>query len=228
MVQQLSLPISLKDDAKFDNFYPGSNSQIVHTLQQQLSHTNGSFTFLWGQAGCGLSHLLQASGHYAGELGIQCIYLPLDELADYGPELLEGIASIPLVIIDHFDAVLPNTAWEEAFFHLFNDIRQQQGHLLIAAQMPPNQLAISLQDLVSRLNWGITFQIRPLQDDEKVEALILRANQRGLNLAPDVARYMLKRIPRSLPAMFELLDKLDHASLVEQKKLTIPFVKAFL
>jgi len=38
----------------------------------------------------------------------------------------------------------------------------------------------------------------------------------------------MKRIPRDLPSVFDLLDRLDKASMVEQRRLTIPFVKAVL
>lgn len=228
MLQQLPLPVSLNDDARFENFYAGDNQQVIHTLKQQLNNPEGSFVFLWGAPSSGLSHLLQASCHHAAELDVQSIYLPLDELGSYGPEVLEGIDALPLVVLDSLDKALPNSAWEEALFHLFNNIRNQQGHLLIGASKAPNQLNIQLKDLLSRLNWGLTFQVHGLSDEASIQALILRAQNRGLNLSEDVARYMLQRSPRDAHAVFALLDKLDHASLVEKRKITIPFVKSLL
>lgn len=228
MLQQLPLPVSLNDDARFENFYTGDNQQVVHALQQQLLDHNGSFIYLWGNPGSGLSHLLQASCHHATEQQIQSMYLPLDEIADYGPAVLEGIDMLPLVALDGLDKVLPDSAWEEALFHLFNNIRNQGGCLLISAHQPPNQLGIGLKDLQSRLNWGLTFQVHSLNDETSIQALILRAQNRGLNLSEDTARYMLQRSPRDTRALFNLLDKLDHASLVEKRKLTIPFVKTLL
>lgn len=228
MLQQLPLPVNLNDDARFENFYAGDNQQAVHSLQQQLHEPNGSFIYLWGHSGSGLSHLLQASCHQATELDIQSIYLPLDELVSYGPQVLEGIEALPLVALDGLNSVLPDAAWEEAIFHLFNNVRNAQGHLLISANNTPNQLAINLKDLVSRLNWGLTFQVHGLSDDTSVQALILRAQNRGLQLSEDTARYMLQRSPRNAHAVFDLLDKLDHASLVEKRKITIPFIKSLL
>jgi DnaA family protein len=39
---------------------------------------------------------------------------------------------------------------------------------------------------------------------------------------------MLRRFPRDLPTLFALFDTLDTASLIEQRRLTIPFVKSVL
>ncbi|MBQ0782397.1 MAG: DnaA regulatory inactivator Hda, partial [Thalassolituus oleivorans] len=113
-----------------------------------------------------------------------------------------------------------------AIFHLFNRIRDRQSHLLIAANANPQQLGIRLPDLTSRLSWGMVYQVGALADEEKVLALLLRAHRRGLNLTDDVARYILTRGPRDSQALFDLLERLDQASLTAQRKLTIPFIKA--
>ncbi|MDH5572845.1 MAG: DnaA regulatory inactivator Hda, partial [Gammaproteobacteria bacterium] len=39
------------------------------------------------------------------------------------------------------------------------------------------------------------------------------------------AKYLLKHCPRDMKSLFEMLDRLDHASLAAQRKLTIPFVR---
>lgn len=228
MAKQLTLSIALRDDARFNNFYPGDNTLVTHSLQQQWTTKGEPFIYLWGSHGSGRSHLLQAACHYATGLGHQSMYLPLQEVAQYGPEVLEGIDSLPLVALDDVHLIAGQNDWEEALFHFFNRIRQQQSHLIMTACAPANQLNLALPDLISRLNWGTTFQLQPLNDDQRVLALLMRAKQRGLNLSDDVARYITNHGPREMHALFELLAKLDDASLVEQRKLTIPFIKNFL
>ena len=44
----------------------------------------------------------------------------------------------------------------------------------------------------------------------------------------ETAQFMLRRFPRDLPTLFALFDTLDTASLIEQRRLTIPFVKSVL
>ena len=102
------------------------------------------------------------------------------------------------------------------------------GYLLLTGKMAPADLGLGLSDLSSRLGWGWVFQLQLLGDDEKKQALQLRAITRGFTLPDEVADYLLRYFPRDMPALFGLLDRLDAASLVEQRRLTVPFVKAVL
>jgi DnaA family protein len=87
---------------------------------------------------------------------------------------------------------------------------------------------LGLPDLVSRLGWGPVFQLSALTDIEKRGALQLRAHRRGLEMGDEVADYLLKRCPRDMDSLFNLLNRLDHASLAAQRRLTIPFVRQLL
>ena len=228
MTQQLTLPVVIRDDARFANYYAGPNEQLVQALQQQWTVRGEPFIYLWGSNGSGCSHLLQASCHYADGLGHQSVYLPLNELVSYGPAVLDGMEQLPLVALDHLQAVVGQEDWEEALFHLFNRIRDRQSHLLIAADQAPGNTGVQLPDLLSRLTWGVVYQVQELDDNEKILALLLRARRRGLNLSDDVARFILNRGPRDMQKVCNLLDELDQASLAEQRKLTIPFVKGYI
>ena len=223
---QMTLPVSIRDDARFANYYAGPNQQVIDALQGQWTVKGEPYIYLCGTRGVGTSHLLQAACHYAEGLGHQSIYLPLNELKDYGPDVLEGVEKLPLVAIDGVNAVVGDDAWEIALFHLFNRVRDRQGHLLLGANDSPKQLGIELNDLESRLTWGVVFHLSHLSDDEKIEALILRARQRGFDLLDEVASFILTRGPRDMAGLSGVLDRLDQASLTAKRKLTIPFVKA--
>jgi DnaA family protein len=67
--------------------------------------------------------------------------------------------------------------------------------------------------------------LRELDDAGRIEALRLRAAQRGLQLPYETSEYLLKRMPRDLRSLFEVLDLLDEASLAAQRRLTIPFIR---
>jgi regulatory inactivation of DnaA Hda protein len=58
--------------------------------------------------------------------------------------------------------------------------------------------------------------------------MIARAAARGMEMPADVATYILSRASRDTAELFTLLNRLDDASLQEQRKLTIPFVKSVL
>jgi len=97
--------------------------------------------------------------------------------------------------------------------------------LIFAASVAPRQAAWILDDWRSRAAACVVYQLHELDDKGRIEALRLRAAQRGLQLPDETSEYLLKRMPRDLPSLFEVLDALDEASLVEQRRLTIPFIR---
>src|SRR5690606_1669688 len=230
--QQLSLGVSLNDDATFDNFYapPDShNAEIVAFLREQVETSRETFVYLWGASGSGLTHLLQAGCHYAQSQGKSIQYLPLADLAGYAPaELFADLGILDYLCIDHLTAVAGRPAWELALVNLYNSLRGSGKCLVVAAEQSPRELPIQLEDLRSRLQWGVTFQVELLNDEEKQQALQRRARARGMELNDEVAHYILQRLPRDMNELFRQLQRLDHASLAEQRKLTIPFVKKVL
>lgn len=230
--QQLSLGVSLHDEATFANFHVpegSSNQQAVQALKQQLEPEGERFIFLWGAAGAGLTHLLQAACHKAYADGRTAQYLPLKDLVGFAPEsLFEGLESLDLICLDSLDSVVGNPIWEEAIFDLFNRVNEAGNHLVFSALVGPQELAVNLEDLRSRLRSAVIYHVDVLSDEEKAVALQLRARARGMEMNAEVAQYILSRGPRDMNDLFFLLNRLDELSLREKRKLTIPFVKQVL
>ncbi|WP_087718750.1 DnaA regulatory inactivator Hda [Salinicola salarius] len=225
---QLPLGVGLRDDATFANYLPGDNASLVAHLMKQLDESGESFLYLWGSEGVGCSHLLQAACHNADARGKRALYLPLDMLGHFPPDILEEPERLDLLAIDDLQLVVGRKRWEEALFHGFNRLRDAGKRLVIAADRSPRQLEVKLPDLASRLNWGMVFHAQPLDDTQRLAALQLRAQVRGMELPAEVGRYILHRGPRQLDPLFEILSRLDRASLSAKRKLTIPFVKQAL
>jgi DnaA family protein len=123
------------------------------------------------------------------------------------------------------DAVAGDLAWERALFQLFNDAHEMRTRLVFAAGAPPGALPWALDDWRSRAAACVVYQLRELDDAGRIEALRLRAQQRGLHLPAETADYLLRRMPRDLASLLGLVDDLDEASLAAQRRLTIPFIR---
>ncbi|RUR32827.1 DnaA regulatory inactivator Hda [Vreelandella andesensis] len=226
---QLPLGVGLRDDATFNNYYATqANAPLTESLSRQLKSDAEPFLYLWGAPGSGRSHLLQAACHAASDADKRALYLPLADLGHFPPLMLEDVERLDLVAIDDLEYVIGRKRWEEALFHAFNRLRDAGKALVIAANTSPRQLGVALPDLASRLSWGVTFHLHPLDDDERLAALKLRANVRGMQLPDDVGRYILHRGPRELGDLCRAIETLDQASLSAKRKLTIPFVKSAL
>ena len=226
--QQLTLNVQLRDDATLENYLSEPSSQVLlEALKGQLDTQGEPIIYLYGQTDTGKSHLLQAACHLAG--ATPSLYFPMADLSGYSPEeVLQGIDSMGLVCLDDIQAVLGNEAWETALFHFFNRAREKGCRLLVSANAAPRALDIALPDLQSRLSWGIVYQLAPIDDEQRKSILCFRADRRGLPLSKDVANYIFDRAPRSLAQLVDLLNTLDSSSLIEQRALTIPFVKKAL
>jgi len=229
---QMALPVTLPDDETFSSYFGGENSQVVTHLQSILEQSKQDnkfeFTYLCGLAESGKSHLLYASCVKAQELGLSTILLSMSDIIDLSPDLLAGLESMDVLCIDDLQLVAQNPKWEKALFNFYNRFNESGKVLIFAADLLPDMLNIALPDLESRLKWGTTFQIRSMSDDDKAEALVKRAKMRGLELSLECARFLLTRLSRDMRTLVDILNKLDHASIVQQRKITIPFIKTTL
>jgi DnaA-homolog protein len=217
-MKQLALGVGLEPRAVFDSFSTGLNTELIAALRAPGSQP----LWLWGAAGSGKTHLLQAVCAAAGETAA---YFPLNRNVGLPPAALLGFESCGVLCLDDAAAVAGDPAWEEALFRLFNEALELQHRLIFAASAAPRQLAWSLEDWRSRAAACVVYQLRDLDEAGRAEALRLRAAQRGLELPPETSDYLLRRLPRDLPSLFEILDQLDEASLVAQRRLTIPFIR---
>ncbi len=220
-MKQLALGVRLRADAVFDSFWPGPNAEIVAALRAPGTAP----LWLWGAAGSGKTHLLQAACAAAAE---SAAYFPLARSLALPPEALAGFEHSAVLCIDDADAVAGDLAWERALFGVFNDAAELHTRLIFAAAAPPRQPDWQLEDWRSRAAACVVYQLRELDDAGRIEALRLRAAQRGLQLPYETSEYLLKRMPRDLRSLFEVLDQLDQASLAAQRRLTIPFIRAAL
>ncbi|MBI5461516.1 MAG: DnaA regulatory inactivator Hda [Gammaproteobacteria bacterium] len=228
MAAQLPLGLRLPAAARFDNFVVGPNAEVVDAVRQLATESTSAVLFLSAAAGSGKTHLLQAACREAEACGGRSAYLPLAELVEHDPAMLEGLEHYALLAIDDLHALAGQRAWEEALFHLFNRHREIGGRWLSAADTAPEHLDLGLADLRSRLGWGAVYALQPVDDAARLRILTLRAHERGLELPEDTAQFLLRRCPRDLPALMALLERLDTAALSAQRRLTVPFVKAVL
>ena len=222
---QMALPLRLADHAVFESFLATGNEALVATLDEFAGGAGTQGCWIWGPTATGKTHLLQATCERAGD---RSVYIPLRMLATAGIEILDGLASRELICIDDIDTVAGDRNWEEALFSLCNEALDADRLLVVSAAMSSRECPIQLPDLQSRLTRLATFQVHALSDEQRIEALQLRARHRGLDLPGETARFLLSRSRRDMASLYELLDKLDHEALRAKRRLTIPFVKEVL
>jgi DnaA family protein len=221
---QIPLALGIRERPGFDLFVTGENREVVESIR----NISRGAMYLWAQPGNGVSHLLLAACMQANEQGKQVAYIPLAEHSQINPQVLENLDTMNMVCIDDIDAVAGMPAWEQPLLHLYNRLRDKGCMMLLGAHCGPQTVAFQLPDLKSRMSWDLVYHLKPLNDHEKIEVLQRRAKARAFDLPTEVAEYLVNRVRRDLPSLIALLDELEKATLAEQRKLTIPFVKSRL
>jgi DnaA-homolog protein len=226
-MEQLPLGVRLRTASTFASFHAGDNAAAIAELRARALQARLPPLWIWGGAGAGRSHLLQATCALAGERGRRAGYLPL---AAPWPTaaLLAGFEALDVVCLDDLDRVVTGADWQRALFGLYNDLAERGGNLVISAARPPQALAVELRDLASRLAASSVWQLRPLAETDQAVVLKARARMLGIELADETLQYLQRRLPRDLGVLCDALDRLDRAALAQQRRLTVPFVRSVL
>lgn len=226
-MRQLPLGVRIPDRAVFGTYLPARNAQAVEHLSLVAAGHRSETTWLCGPHGTGKTHLLQAVCVQASTT-MQAGYFPLSELAALGVGVLEDLPQLDCLCLDDVDAVTGKREWELALFGVLREMQERGARLVMSAAVPPALVNWSLPDLGSRCAASAVFQLRALDEEEQRQALTLRAHIRGMELPDETARWLQRRFPRDMRTLYELLDTLDQASLVAQRRLTVPFIRTVL
>jgi len=222
--QQLVLDMGLASAPTLDNFLAGANAPVLSHLRLWLGQGRAVRspvpTYLWGEPGCGKTHLLRAVQSALAQAG-----QPVGWLDARSGEALAYEAAWAAVLMDDVHAL--DTAQQHTAFNWFVNAQTQGVAVLAAGSVPPADLALR-DDLRTRLGWGVVFALQPLDEAERRTVLRQAAQARGVRLSDEVIDFLLHRFSRDLASLMELLDLLDQYALQNRRAITIPLIKAMM
>jgi DnaA family protein len=227
---QLPLGLRWPSHQRLETYLAGSNAAALESVRAVALGESNAWVYLHGTHGSGKTHLLIGACRLALENGRQARYLPLASLTGSRAEAITsfGAEQDELLAIDDVQAIAGERDSERALFDLYNRARESKATLLIAASASSAQLGVQLPDLVSRLSACTQMGLQILDEAGRREVLRARAQQRGLEIDDNVLDWLFARQPRDLAALMELFEKLDHAALAAQRRITIPFLREML
>ena len=221
-MKQLALDFASPPQPTLDNFIAGRNGELLQNLRRLASRdAQERYLYLWGGPGSGRSHLLRGTVAELQREGASAVYVACTA----GIRLADGLERMDCVALDDVDRL--DDEGQVAVFDLYNALRESGGALLASAAAPPVQLKLR-EDLVTRLAWGLVYQVHALTDENKAQALADHAASRGFRLAPEVCDFLLTRAQRDLPTLLATLDALDRYSLETKRPVTVPLARELL
>lgn len=227
--QQYPLDIAPRTFATFETFVSTRDNVLLDSLKElRIQLKEPRQFYLWGAGQTGKSHLLQAICNHLASTKQNSIYLPLNEFSSNDSNILQDIHHLDVVCVDDVDQVIGDYNWEKALFQLINELRTDNKSIVMTASNKPSAMKLLIPDLASRLVWGPVYKLNVLDDEQKATALQLHAEARGFKISSDVCGYLIKRYSRELKRLVGLLNQIDQQSLIQKRKVTVPFVKTVL
>lgn len=218
-MQQLPLALAPPPLADFASFWAeDSNALALAHLRAATPPT--APIYMWGPRGSGKTHLVQALAQACAQQGLHC---GLVHAGVTLPWVYDPAWSV--LIVDDIQGL--DGAAQHQLFALLIEAQAHGVSWVATGDCPPVDLPLR-DDLRSRIGWGHSFALQPLDEAQTRAVLQREAARRGIGLSAEVEAYLLNRFERDLKNLMALLDRLDEFALAQARPVTIPLLKLML
>ncbi len=199
-----------------DSFFVSKSNRHILNLFENWPNWEKNFLNISGERFSGKTHLINIFLKRFN--GIKF------EIEDLTNENLKKIKTHKNIILENLNSNID----EKLFFALLNIIDQDSKFLIITSKKPIVSLKFKLNDINSRLNNFLLFNIEK-PDDELIFALVIKnLSDRQISLDKKLINYITKRIDRSYDKIFNFIYKIDQMSLKKKKSIDLKIIKEVL
>lgn len=225
--QQLPLGLRFAGGHGWSDFLAEEPSP-VRALQHWLAASGGPRLLLHGAPGSGKTLLLHATAEVACQQGQSLALLPLRWLGGDAEAAVLAQPALDCLLVDELEAIDGAASLQRALFALLNRQQDAGGRLLLAGRINPAEWNGLLPDLRSRLGQAERWHLPLLGEAQRRQWLVRAAARRGIELDPAAVEFLFRRVGRDLAGLAALLERIDQASLAQQRRVTVPFLRSLL
>ena len=221
-MKQIPFSFPKFDFNKFDFFHSNIVNRETIALIDNLFKFNykDNRIYLWGPSAVGKTHILIATIKKFLNLNKEVIDLSLIDEND-----TFNLGTIDLFFLDDIERA--DDKIQNNLFNIFNMSENENATIFITGSLPPNQMLLR-PDLRTRLSQCLVLNLKELEDEEKKDVLLKRSYFMGINLKLEIIDYLVKNYNRNMHELIKLIEKIDKESIIQKKRITIPFIKSFM
>lgn len=205
----------------FENFVVGSSNDLAYAAAQAVSTSPGTKynpVFVYGGAGLGKTHLIQAVGNEIKRRtpDARVLYVSsetfVSEFLDHVQFKKKGFAdkyrTVDVLIVDDVQFIAGKQATQEAFFHTFNHLHQLNKQIILSSDKPPKSIPTLTERLRSRFEWGMAIDIQLPDYETRMAIVKAKAALSGIDLGKETVEYLAKNINTNIRELEGALNQL--------------------
>ncbi len=220
-VSQKSNQTNLNSRYTFDNFIVGSSNDLAYAASRAVADNPGGKynpLFLYGGAGLGKTHLIQAIGNeiIKKQPKARVLYTTTEsfvsEFLEYIRFKKQGFSdkyrNVDVLIVDDMQFIANKEKTQDEFFHTFNDLHQNNKQIIISSDKPPKSIPTLTDRLRSRFEWGMSIDIQMPDYETRCAIITSKASQSGMELDSAVVEYLASNIKTNIRELEGSLNQL--------------------
>ncbi len=235
--------IELNPKCTFDSFVVGSSNQFSYHVALAVAETPGSAynpLFIYGGAGLGKTHLLQAIGSYVRTSypHMKVKYVSSEQFTNdfidsvRDKSRIEGFRRAyrenDVLLVDDIQFIAGKEGTQTEFFHTFNTLREAGKQIVMTSDRPPGEIGNIEERLRTRFGGGLIADIQPPDLETRIAILSRKAQSDGIAVPDDVLALIADRFSSNIRELEGALLRVAAFSSVTRRAISFDLAQSVL
>ncbi len=226
----------------FDAFVTGTSNRFAHAAALSVAETPArSYNplFIYGDAGLGKTHLLQAIANYVGENypTYRVRYVSTEQFLNQYVDAIRQATlgdfkkryrEIDVLLLDDIQFIEGKEGLQEELFHTFESLYQANRQIVLSSDRPPDAISTLEDRLRSRFKMGLTTEINPPELETRLAILRKKSEREPIAPPPDVLEFIATHITNNIRELEGALIRVCAYASLTGEPLSVDLAQAVL